>query len=82
MHTVAMPAKLSSFASTELSWLQYMTTILLRIVFGGILAAGVALWGQIQFPINIIFVLVVATMAGVWGDKFILGFMSLMRYLR
>ena len=57
-------------------------TIFLRFIFGGILAAGLALWCQISFPINIIFVLSVATMAGVWGDKFILGFMSLMRYFR
>jgi hypothetical protein len=55
-------------------------TILLRFIFGAILAAGVALWGGIPFPL--IFVLIVGIMAGVWGDKFILGFMSLMRYFR
>ncbi len=56
--------------------------IVLRFLFGVVLAGGVALWGGIPFPINILFVITVGTMAGVWGDKFILGFMSLMRYLR
>jgi hypothetical protein len=56
--------------------------IVLRFIFGVVLAGGVALWGGIPFPINILFVITVGTMAGVWGDKFILGFMSLMRYLR
>ena len=57
-------------------------TILLRFIFGAILAGGLVLWGHLPFPINIIFVLSVATMAAIWGDKFILGFMSLMRYFR
>ena len=57
-------------------------TIILRFIFGVILAAGLDLWVHLPFPINIIFVLTVGTMAAVWGDKFILGFMSLMRYFR
>jgi hypothetical protein len=57
-------------------------TILLRFIFGAILATGLMLWIQLSFPFNIIMVFVVATMAGVWGDRFILGFMSLMRYFR
>jgi len=57
-------------------------TIFLRFVFGVILAGGLMLWGQLDFPLNLIFVLGVGTLAAVWGDKFILGFMSLMRYLR
>jgi hypothetical protein len=57
-------------------------TIFLRFVFGFILAGGVALWVHFPFPFDIIFVLTVGTMAAVWGDKFILGFMSLMRYFR
>jgi hypothetical protein len=57
-------------------------TILFRFIFGFILAAGLALWCQLDFPINVILVLTVGIMAGVWGDKFILGFMSLMRYFR
>ena len=57
-------------------------TILLRFVFGVILAGGISLWAGIGFPIDIVFVLSVGIMAGIWGDKFILGFMSLMRYFR
>jgi hypothetical protein len=55
-------------------------TIVLRFVFGVILAGGLSLWAGIGFPIDIVFVLSVGIMAGIWGDKFILGFMSLMRY--
>ena len=57
-------------------------TILLRFVFGVILAGGLSLWAGIGFPIDIVFVLSVGIMTGIWGDKFILGFMSLMRYFR
>ena len=57
-------------------------TIVLRFIFGVVLAGGLALWTHIPFPADIVFVLIVATMAAVWGDKFILGFMSLMRYFR
>lgn len=57
-------------------------TIVLRFIFGVVLAGGLALWGGIPFPAGVIFVMTVGTMAAVWGDKFILGFMSLMRYLR
>ena len=49
---------------------------------GGVLATGLALWGGIPFPLDVLFVLSIGTMAGIWGDKFILGFMSLMRYFR
>ena len=54
----------------------------MRFVFGVILAGGLALWGGAGFPIDIIIVLSVGIMAGLWGDKFILGFVSLMRYFR
>ena len=57
-------------------------TIFLRFMFGAILAGGLMLWGHLDFPISIIFVLGVATLAAIWGDRFILGFMSLMRYFR
>jgi len=57
-------------------------TIILRFIFGGILAGGLALWWQLSFPINVVFALIVATIAAIWGDKFILGFMSFMRYFR
>ena len=57
-------------------------TVLLRFLFGVVLAGGVALWGGIPFPIGFIFVVSVGIIAAIWGDKFLLGFMSLMRYLK
>jgi len=57
-------------------------TIFLRFMFGFILAGGVALWIHFGFPGDLIFALTVGTLAAIWGDRFILGFMSLMRYLR
>ena len=57
-------------------------TILLRVIFGVILSAGLAFWAGIGFPIDLVFVLSVGIMSAIWGDKFILGFMSLMRYFR
>lgn len=56
--------------------------IILRFVLGFILAGGLALWAMVDFPVNLILALGVGTSAAVWGDKFILGFMSLMRYFR
>ena len=57
-------------------------TIVLRFVFGVILAGGLVIWIGLPVAIELIFVLSVGLMAGIWGDKFILGFMSLMRYFR
>jgi len=57
-------------------------TIVLRFLFGVILAGGLSFWAGIGFAVDIVFVLSVGIMAGIWGDKFILGFMSLMRYFR
>ncbi len=57
-------------------------TVLLRFIFGVVLAGGLALWGGIPFPAGVIFVVTVGFVAAVWGDKFLLGFMSLMRYLK
>jgi len=57
-------------------------TIVLRFIFGFILAGGLALWTHLDVPVNLIFALSVGTAAAIWGDKFILGFMSLMRYFR
>jgi len=56
-------------------------TILLRVVFGVILAGGLAMWAGIGFPVDLVFVMSVGVMAAVWGDKFILGFMTMMRYV-
>ena len=55
-------------------------TILLRVIFGVILAGGLAMWAGIGFPVDLVFVMSVGIMAAIWGDKFILGFMSLMRF--
>ena len=57
-------------------------TIFLRLIFGVVLAGAVSLWVHLGFPGDLIFILGVGTVAAIWGDKFILGFMSLMRYLR
>jgi len=56
-------------------------TILLRFVFGVILAGGLSLCAGIGFPIDIVFVLSVGLIAAIWGDRFIMGFMSLMRFV-
>lgn len=55
-------------------------TILLRVIIGVVLAAGLAMWAGIGFPVDLVFVIGVGIMAAVWGDKFILGFMSMMRF--
>ena len=57
-------------------------TILLRFIFGVILAAPLLVLVGLPFVIDIILVLSVGVIAAIWGDKFILGFMSLMKYLR
>jgi hypothetical protein len=57
-------------------------TLLLRFIFGVILAGSIAVWVGLPFPAGIIAVVGVGLIAAVWGDKFLLGFMSLMRYLR
>lgn len=55
-------------------------TIVLRVVFGVILAGGLSLWAGVGFPIDLVFVMSVGVIAAIWGDKFILGFMSLTRF--
>jgi len=57
-------------------------TTIFRFLAGFILAGGLALWAMVDFPANLILALGAGTCAAVWGDKFILGFMSLMRYFR
>jgi hypothetical protein len=57
-------------------------TILLRFAFGAILAAAVLVFAGLSFILNVVLVLSIGTMAAIWGDRFILGFMSLMRYFR
>jgi hypothetical protein len=57
-------------------------TLLLRFIFGALLAGGLVLWGGISPTMDVIFVVAVGIIAAIWGDKFLLGFMSLMRYLK
>ena len=57
-------------------------TLLLRFMFGAVLAGGLALWGGIPFLAGVISVVLVGIFAAVWGDKFLLWLMSMMRYLR
>ncbi|HSL54780.1 MAG TPA: hypothetical protein VK868_10320 [Pyrinomonadaceae bacterium] len=57
-------------------------TLLLRIIFGVILAGSIMLLVGLPFPFDLIFVLSAGILAALWGDKFLLGFMSLMRYFR
>jgi hypothetical protein len=58
------------------------TTILLRFIFGVVLAGGLALWGGVPPPWGPALAAVAGVAAAVWGDKFLMGLMSLMRYLR
>jgi hypothetical protein len=57
-------------------------TILLRFIIGFILAGGLALSGLMSFAEILIFALIVGTLAAIWGDRFMLRFMSMMRYFR
>jgi hypothetical protein len=59
-----------------------VVTILFRFIVGTILAAGLALWLQFEFPLNVIFSLSIGIVTSILGDRFVLGFMSLMRYFR
>ena len=60
-----------------------MLTILLRFVIGVILSAAVLVpFGGLSFLLTLILVLSVGAAAAMWGDKFLLGVMWLMRFLR
>jgi len=50
-------------------------TLLLRFMFGAVLAGALVLWGGMPFLANIIFVVLVGIAAAVWGDRFLLWFM-------
>ena len=58
------------------------TTILMRFIVGLVLAGGLALWGGVPSPWGLTLAVVAGGAAAAWGDKFLLGFMSVMRYLR
>jgi hypothetical protein len=57
-------------------------TILLRFIIGALLAASIAVFTGFDFPLVVVFILVVATVAAIWGDKFFEGFMSIAKYLK
>jgi hypothetical protein len=57
-------------------------TILLRFLFGVILACVVALAAQLSAPLTIALLLGIGLAAAIWGDKFLLGLMALFRYFR
>ena len=57
-------------------------TLLLRFIFGAVLAGSLVVWGHFPLILGIILVVAVGIIAMIWGDKFLLGFMSLMRYMR
>ena len=57
-------------------------TIMLRFIFGVVLAGSLAVWIGTSFFVILIFMVTVGVLAAVWGDKFLLGFMKVMRYLR
>ena len=59
-----------------------VVTILLRSIFGVVLAGGLVLWCGIPFPAGVMIIASIGIMAALWGDKFLLWFMSLMRHLR
>lgn len=58
------------------------TTIVMRFIFGGGLAGGLALWGGVPSPWGLTLALVIGVAAAAWGDKFLLSLMSAMRYFR
>ena len=57
-------------------------TILLRFLFGVVLAGGLAVWSGMPFLVNVILMVATGIVAAVWGDKVLLGLMSVMRYMR
>ena len=57
-------------------------TILLRFIIGVVLAAVVLIPLGLSLILSVIFILTVGTVAAIWGDKFIMRFMSLMGYFR
>ncbi len=58
------------------------TPIVMRFIVGVALAGGLALWGGVPSPWGLTLAVVVGGAAAAWGDKFLLGFMSAMRYFR
>jgi hypothetical protein len=59
-----------------------ITAIILRFIIGVVLTASMVVSLGLPPIASITCILTVGVMAGIWGDKFLLGFMSLMRYFR
>ena len=57
-------------------------TILLRFIFGVVLAGGLVLWGGMPFLASVLCVVSAGIIAAIWGDKFLQSLMSIMRYFR
>jgi hypothetical protein len=57
-------------------------TTSLRFIFGVVLAGGLALWGGVPLPWGLVLAAAAGVAAAVWGDEFLLGLMSWLRYLR
>ena len=57
-------------------------TILLRFIFGVVVAGSLVLWSGLPFPASVLSVVSVGIIAAVWGDKFLLWLMSITRYFR
>jgi len=57
-------------------------TVVLRFILGEMLTGPFLLFGGLGLPLNIIIAVVVGVLSAVWGDRFLLGIMSLTRYLR
>ena len=57
-------------------------TVVLRFIFGALLALGIVFLVGLPLTFVVIFVVAVGSVAAIWGDKFLLGFMSMMKFLR
>jgi hypothetical protein len=57
-------------------------TLILRFMLGAALAGFILLWCGLPFLLNILIAISVGIISAVWGDRFLLGLMSGMRYLR
>lgn len=68
--------------SADVTSIMSPVTVLLRFMFGIILAGGLMLWGGGSLLEVTLFAVAVGIVAAVWGDKFLMAFMSFMRYLR
>ena len=50
--------------------------IILRVLLGVLLAGAAAVWGGMNNLAGLIFVIAGGVISAIWGDRFLLGFMS------